>query len=90
MRRAQSSNSSIGSGDSLSDQGEDDMPTKRDNDEERDRRIDQQLREQQKADALKEQSEGVSEGVARRAKRQAKATLERAEPSVQERTKRSG
>ncbi len=65
------------------------MPTKRDNDEERDRRIDQQVREQQEADALKEQSELVSER-GRRAKRQAKATLERAEPSVPERTKRHG
>lgn len=54
------------------------MPTKSDNDEERERGADQLVDEQRKAEALKEQSELLKDR-ARRAQRQAKAALDNAE-----------
>ena len=62
------------------------MPTKQDNDEERDRRVDQLLEEHRKAEALSKQSATLPER-ARRARRQAKAELGRSQRLVPTRRK---
>ncbi len=57
------------------------MPTKRDNDEERDRRVDRLVQERRKADTLSKQAAALKER-ARRANRQAKAAIADAEEIV--------